>query len=233
MKNDLQDKHVAITGGAGALGSAVVEHLLERGAICHIPNYTPVDTDRFPHQKNPRVEVTDGIDLRDESAVIEYFGSLPALWGSAHIAGGFAMSPIAETSLADFDRMMQMNATTCFLSSREAVRSMRKASVGGRIVNVAAKPALMPVGGMIAYSASKAAVASITQSLGEELKEEGIFVNAIVPSVMNTPANRAGMPDADHGKWPSVDHVASTVAFLLSPANQATRSALVPVYGQT
>ena len=110
---------------------------------------------------------------------------------------------------------------------------MRNTGEGGRIVNVAAKPALIPVGGMVAYSASKAAVASMTQSLGEELASDGIFVNAIVPSVMDTPANRRGMPDADHRQWPSVAAVASTIAFLLSPSNTATRSGLVPVYGRS
>ena len=143
------------------------------------------------------------------------------------------MAPLTDTSLSDFQRMMAMNAATCFLSCREAVRSIRATGNGGRIVNVAAKPALVPTGGMVAYSASKAAVASITQSLGEELASDGIFVNAIVPSVMDTPANRQGMPNADHSQWPSVGDVAATIAFLLSPGNTATRSGLIPVYGRT
>jgi NAD(P)-dependent dehydrogenase (short-subunit alcohol dehydrogenase family) len=85
---------------------------------------------------------------------------------------------------------------------------------------------------MVAYAVSKAAVASITQSLGEELADEGIFVNAIIPSIMNTPANRYGMPDADHSRWPGVSDVAKTVVFLLSAANASTRGGLIPVYGK-
>ena len=143
------------------------------------------------------------------------------------------MAPLTDTSLSDFQRMMAMNAASCFLSCREAVRSIRATGNGGRIVNVAAKPALVPTGGMVAYSASKAAVASMTQSLGEELASENIFVNGIVPSVMDTPANRAAMPNAAHDEWPTVDGVAQSIAFLASPRNQVSRGALVPVYGRS
>ncbi|MBT6897736.1 MAG: SDR family NAD(P)-dependent oxidoreductase, partial [Rhodobacteraceae bacterium] len=118
------------------------------------------------------------------------------------------------------------------LSCREAVRAMRRSEGQGRIVNVAARPALVPTAGMVSYTASKAAVASMTQSLGEELAAESIFVNAVVPSVMNTPANRAAMPDADHSLWPSVNDVAETMVFLLSPTNASTRGGLIPVYGK-
>ena len=104
---------------------------------------------------------------------------------------------------------------------------------GGRLVNVAARPALVPTPGLSAYAASKAAVAAMTQSLAEELKREGIWVNAVVPSTMDTPANRAAMPSADFAAWPSVDDVAETIAFLASPRNRSTRGALVPVYGRS
>ncbi len=233
MSEDFSQKHVVVTGGTGALGTAVVGALVEQGATCHVTCYSERELDQYTYANHDRVHVTSGMDLTQEEVVVNYYASLPALWGSAHIAGGFAMAPLTETSFADFQRMMSMNASTCFLSCREAVRSMRNTGEGGRIVNVAAKPALIPVGGMVAYSASKAAVASMTQSLGEELASDGIFVNAIVPSVMDTPANRRGMPDADHRQWPSVAAVASTIAFLLSPSNTATRSGLVPVYGRS
>ena len=233
MSEDFRDKHVVVTGGTGALGSAVVGALTAQGAICHVTCYSERELDTYPFRNHDKVHVTSGMDLTREETVVDYYASLPPLWGSAHIAGGFAMSPLTETSLADFQRMMSMNASTCFLSCREAVRSMRKTGDGGRIVNVAAKPALVPTGGMVAYSASKAAVASMTQSLGEELASENIFVNGIVPSVMDTPANRQAMPDADHSLWPGVNDVAASIAFLLSPANTATRSGLIPVYGRS
>src|ERR1041385_9255529 len=106
---------------------------------------------------------------------------------------------------------------------------------GGRIVNVAARPGLIPErgAGMVPYTASKAAVAAITQALAAEVAGRGILVNAVAPSIMDTPANRASMPQADHTKWPKVAEVASTIAFLASPENTVTRGGLVPVYGKS
>ncbi len=105
---------------------------------------------------------------------------------------------------------------------------------GGRIVNVAAKVAVQAVGGMIPYSVSKAAVVSLTQSLAEEVAGEGIWVNAVLPSIMDTPVNRKSFPaGTDFSKWPSVEDVAASVVFLASPENRVTRGALVPVYGRS
>jgi NAD(P)-dependent dehydrogenase (short-subunit alcohol dehydrogenase family) len=98
-------------------------------------------------------------------------------------------------------------------------------------VNVAARPALQPAGGMIAYTTSKAAVASLTECLAAELAGEGILCNAIVPSIIDTPANRASMASADFTKWPKPAELAEAIAFLVSPANRLTSGALVPVYG--
>ncbi len=230
--SDFQGRHAVVTGGTGALGSAVVGALLDRGASCHIPVLKDSELARFPFRAHPRVRLATGIDLTDERAAKGFFEGVPSLWASIHVAGGFTMAPLVETSLADFRSMMDMNGATCFLSCREAVRRMRATSPeGGRIVNVAAKPALVPVGGMAAYSASKAAVAGLTQSLAEELKGDRIWVNAVVPSIMDTPANRKAMPDADFARWPKVEEVAQTIVFLASPLNQTTRGALAPVYG--
>ncbi|TVQ31747.1 MAG: SDR family NAD(P)-dependent oxidoreductase [Phycisphaeraceae bacterium] len=237
MNGDFTDRHVVVTGGAGALGGAVVELLLETGAMCHVPCFDRAEYDGFPFTSHDRVRAVAGVDLAKEEACESFFAEPPDLWASIHIAGGFAMAPIAETSLANWRRMMDMNATSCFLSCREAVRKMRASDTGegtgGRIVNVAARPALAPAGGMIAYTTSKAAVASITQCLAEELKSEGIWVNAVVPSIMDTPANREAMPDADHASWASVEDVARTIVFLASPDNRVSSGGLVPVYGRS
>jgi NAD(P)-dependent dehydrogenase (short-subunit alcohol dehydrogenase family) len=180
------------------------------------------------------VRVVAPVDLGDEANVRKFYDSLPALWGSVHAAGGFTAAPIADTSLDDFNEMFKTNVVTCFLCCREAVRRIRATGKdGGRIVNVAAKPALVPTPGMAAYSASKAAVANLTLSLSEELAAERIWVNAVIPSLMDTPANRAAMPKADSSKWPKIEQVAATIAFLASPQNAVTRGALVPVYGQS
>ena len=108
---------------------------------------------------------------------------------------------------------------------------MRRAGGGGRIVNVAARPVLVPTGGMLAYVAAKAGVAAITQALAAELLAENILVNAVVPSIIDTAANRAAMPNADHGSWPTPAQIAQTIAFLSSSENGLTTGTLVPVYG--
>ncbi len=118
------------------------------------------------------------------------------------------------------------------------MRSIRRradapgAAPGGRIINVAARPALVPAGGMLAYTTSKAAVASLTQCLAAEVIGESILVNAVVPSIIDTPANRSSMRDADHASWPKAAEIAEAIAFLASPSNRLTSGALVPVYGR-
>ncbi|MCA9574877.1 MAG: SDR family NAD(P)-dependent oxidoreductase [Polyangiales bacterium] len=227
--SEFEGQHVVVTGGTGALGRSVVGALLTRGAQVHIPVMFPRELEGFPYVK--QVHAVEGVDLRDEASCAAFFGSVEGpLYASIHLAGGFSMAPIEDTSVADYQKLVDLNLTTCFLSCREAVRCM---SGEGRIVNVAAKPALVPTGGLVAYSLTKAAVAGLTLSLAEEVRERGIWVNAVVPSTMNTPANVASMPDADHGAWPTTDDVAATIAFLASPSNRSTRGALVPVYGRT
>ena len=118
--------------------------------------------------------------------------------------------------------------------NRAAALAMRRAGSGGRIVNVAARQALEPRlgGGTVAYTIAKAGVAALTTALGAELARENILVNAVAPSIMDTPATRKSMPDADFSLWPKVEEVAATILFLASPANTVTRGAIVPVYGR-
>jgi NAD(P)-dependent dehydrogenase (short-subunit alcohol dehydrogenase family) len=225
-----RDRHVVVTGGFGALGVPVVQALLDAGASCHVPDRSgsvPAEL-----QGRDRVHAIACIDLADEASVTSLYAALPPLWASIHIVGGFAMAPVTETSLAEFQRMMTMNAATCFLCCREAVRAIRATGQGGRIVNVAARPVLEPAGGMVAYVASKAAVAAITRSLAAELVSDGILVNAVAPSIIDTAANRAAMPDADHDRWPKPDELARAMLYLASPDNALTSGATMPVYGK-
>lgn len=233
-RNDFEGKHVVVTGGTGGLGVFVVTALLERGASIHIPMFESEVPAALPWAKHPRVVATPKMTLDDDAAVTAYYEAIPSLWASIHLVGGFAMAPVADTKKSDLEKMLSLNVVTCFLGCREAVRAIRRSgSEGGRIVNVSAKPAVSPTGGMVAYAASKAAVASITQSLAAEVSGEGIFVNAVLPSIIDTPANRASMPDADFSKWPKATELAESIAFLASPSNALTSGALVPVFGRS
>ena len=172
---------------------------------------------------------------RVEAAVARLYDSVPELWASIHVAGGFAMKPVAQTAKAELMQQLDTNFVTAFLCCRAAVNVMTRTGGGGRIVNVAARPALewRTGSGMAAYTASKAAVAALTVALAEEVAKAGILVNAVAPSTMDTRANRAAMPTADHAAWPKVEEVAASILFLASPENKVTRGAIVPVYGRT
>jgi NAD(P)-dependent dehydrogenase (short-subunit alcohol dehydrogenase family) len=229
-----ENRHVVVTGGTGALGSAVVGALLKSGATCHVPYFVAAEVARFPHRENKRVSLIDGGDLADEAVVARVYAGVPKLWASIHIAGGFAYAPIGETTVATLRRQIDMNFTSCFLCCRAAVAAMAQSPDGGRIVNVAARPALEGRTGanMTAYAASKAAVATLTIALAEEVVGKNILVNAVAPSTLDTPQNRADMPKADHAAWPKLDEVARTILFLASPDNKVTRGGIVPVYGK-
>lgn len=231
---DYRNRHIVVSGGTGALGTAVVSALLERGAVCHVPYLIDAEAQRFAHRGDERVKLAGPLDLTDEPAIARFYGEVPELWASIHIAGGFAMAPIVETDKAALMAQVNMNLVSCFLCCRAAVRAMRPAGQG-RIVNVAARPALEPRSGagMTAYTASKAAVAALTQALAQEVAGDGILVNAVAPSIMDTPANRKDMPKADHALWPKLDEVAAAILSLASPENRVTRGAVVPVYGRS
>jgi NAD(P)-dependent dehydrogenase (short-subunit alcohol dehydrogenase family) len=232
---DYRDRHVVVTGGTGPLGIAVVGALLEAGARCHVPCTSDAKSREFPHRAHPQLRLVTTGSLSDEAAVAGVFDGILSLWASIHIAGGFAAAPVTEIDKAALMQQVDTNFTTSFLCCRAAVRSMKQGSKGGRIVNVAARPALewRHGAGMTAYAASKAAVAALTAALAEEVAKDGILVNAVVPSTMDTPANRKSMPKANFDNWPKVEEVAQTILFLASPENKVTRGALVPVYGRS
>jgi NAD(P)-dependent dehydrogenase (short-subunit alcohol dehydrogenase family) len=172
-------------------------------------------------------------DLADEAMVAKvYEGLWP--WASIHLAGGFAAGTLAETGHGALMRQIDSNLVSCFLCCRAAVNAMLAAGGGGRIVNVASRQALeqRSGAGMAAYTIAKAGVAALTRALAEEVAKQGILVNAVAPSIMDTPANRAAMPKADFDSWPKVEEVAATILFLASPENKVTRGGVVPVYGK-
>ncbi len=228
---DFDNRTVIVTGGTGALGRAVVGALLAAGARCRVPYIVDAEAATFPHQGN--VTLVPGCDLANEAGVAGLYDGISDLWASVHIAGGFAMGAVADTDKSALLHMLNMNFVSCYLCCRAALRGFGAA--GGRIVNVAARPGVEPRlgAGMAAYAASKAAVAAFTQALAAEVAARGILVNAIAPSIIDTPANRAAMPKADHAAWPKPEEIATTIGFLASPANQVTTGAVVPVPGRT
>jgi NAD(P)-dependent dehydrogenase (short-subunit alcohol dehydrogenase family) len=234
---DFRDRHVVITGGAGALGTAVVTALVETGAICHVPCFDDAEAQRFRLREHKHVVLTVTGSLADETSVSRLYQGIAPLWASIHLAGGFAAAPLSKTGVATLRQQIDMNLVSCLLCCRAAVNTMTADTTGGggRIVNVAARAALewRSGAGMAAYTASKAAVAALTVALAEEVAKNGILVNAVAPSIMDTPANRKAMPKADYSAWPKVEEVAATILFLASPENRVTRGAVVPVYGKS
>jgi NAD(P)-dependent dehydrogenase (short-subunit alcohol dehydrogenase family) len=232
MPTPLEGKNVVVTGGTGALGEAVVARFLKAGAVCHVPSRKA--SAKPASWGEGQVKVVAGVDLADEQAVSRFYDAVPDLWASVHLAGGFAMAPIADTSRADFLRMMEMNAASVIVCCRAAVRNIRRTGQGGRIVNVSARPGLDPRkgGGMVAYAASKAAVTAITLALAEELKNDRILVNAVAPSTIDTQANREAMPNADTSKWLSPKAAAEAIAHLASPSNMEINGAVLPLFAR-
>lgn len=232
---DSTGRHVIITGGAGALGTAVVARFLAAGATCHVPTI-----DDGPGSLGlPGARYIPRVDLGQEQAVIDLYANLPALWASVHLAGGFGWNRLEDTKSADVRAQFEMNAMTCLLCCREAVKRMRASTsntsdseFGGRIVNVGSRATLVPSAGMAAYAMAKAAVQALTTQLAEELRDDRILVNAVLPSIIDTPFNRASMPDADFERWPRPAEIAEAILFLACPSNSLTSGALVPVYGR-
>ena len=230
---DFSGKQVVVTGGTGALGSSVVARLLAAGATCTVPYVHEAEAQSFPSRDDPNVTLIAVTDLADETQVVKVYAGLKP-WASIHIAGGFASGKVTETDKKALMAQIDSNLTSCFLCCRAAAKGMLAAG-GGRIVNVAARPALewRSGAGMTAYTVAKAGVAALTVALAEEVAKDGILVNAVAPSIMDTPANRKAMPKANFEAWPKVDEVAATILFLASPDNHVTRGAIVPVYGKS
>ena len=228
----LQGKIVAITGAFGALGSAVVRGLLAEGAIVAAIDRTAAPRDPATlagaHLFGDVDLASDGGAAAALAAVASALGGLDAV---VNIAGGFAWEPLADGQLATWDRMYQMNLRSAVATCQAALPHLF-ARGGGRIVNIGAAAAAKAGAGMGAYAASKAGVARLTEALAEELKDRGITVNAILPSTIDTPANRADMPKADTSRWVQPQQLADVIAFLLSDKASAVTGALLPVTGR-
>jgi NAD(P)-dependent dehydrogenase (short-subunit alcohol dehydrogenase family) len=175
------------------------------------------------------------VDVTSADSVAAWVGAVRARWGRVdvlvNVAGGFKPGkPVAEMDEADLDFMFNLNARSAFLTCRAVIPHML-AQGGGKIVNIGAKAGLAAGRKSTAYAISKAAVLRLTESLSAEVREQNINVNAVIPSTIDTPGNRAGQPTADTSKWVKPEDLAAVVVFLASDAARAVHGAEIPVYG--
>lgn len=221
---------ILVTGAAGVLGQAVIATLVARGEAVAAVDLAPM----IP-AAGQRVSV-GGIDLADATAGAALIAQLTgtsgagSLTGLVNVAGGFLWETVSEGGWASWERMYRINVQTAFEATRLALPALRTSR--GAIVNVSAAATARAGAGMGAYAAAKSAVSRLTEALAAEELTNGVRVNAVMPSVIDTPANRRDMPDADHSRWVSPSEIAEVVAFLLSPAASGVTGALVPVVGR-
>ena len=233
------DRVVLVTGAAGNLGRAVARSFAESGDRLVLVDRSAT---RLPHlfadlADDRRHLLAGAVDLRDPDSVqavvdqaIARLGRLDVL---VHTVGGFlGGKPVHETSLEDWDQMQSVNARSAFVVSRAVLPRMLEQS-SGRILLIAARPGLAGKAGMGAYSAAKAAVLRLTESLSAETREAGINVNCIVPGTIDTPENRQAMPEADFARWVTPESLAGVIVFLASDAARDIHGAAIPVFGQS
>jgi NAD(P)-dependent dehydrogenase (short-subunit alcohol dehydrogenase family) len=213
-------KVVIVTGASGALGRAVVARLKAAGV-------TVAAVDAVASVEIAADLVLGNVDLSDAAAVGAAFDTVFKTFGSisglANVAGGFVWEPILGGEAESWDRMFRTNLLTAALASRAVLPHLLKQ--GGAIVNVGAAGAVDPATGMAPYAASKAGVMALTRSLADEARGKGVRVNAVLPTILDTPTNRRDMPDADPAGWVRPDDAAEVIAFLLSEASVAVNGA--------
>lgn len=226
----LTGKRVVVTGGFGTLGRAVAEVLIRQGARVAL-----IDKAAAPAAVADGALAFGSVDLGSSEAAQHALTcaaqALGGLEGLVNVAGGFRWETVGAGSLQTWDSLYEMNLRTALLASQAALPHLR-ASGQGRIVNVGALASVQAGLGMGAYAASKAGVSRLTEALAEELKDQGVTVNAVLPSILDTPANRADMADADFSRWVQPAQLAEVIAFLLQDAAVAVTGALIPVRGR-
>jgi NAD(P)-dependent dehydrogenase (short-subunit alcohol dehydrogenase family) len=227
---------IVVTGGTGALGSAVVKELLSDGARVVATWVVESERDRIEEELGNagRLELVEA-DLLSEGgagAAVEAAMVEPPLSALAHLVGGFAAGGRCHECPPDeFERMLQLNVMTAFWACRAAIPAMLEGG-GGSIVCVGAKAAVEPFPGAPGYITAKEAVIELVRALAVEYREDGIRANTVLPSVIDTPANREQMPDADHSKWVPPEEIARVIRFLCSTDSNPISGASIPVYGR-
>lgn len=234
-----QPRTALVAGGAGALGGALVALLLERGYRVAVPHRSDEEGARL---RAAHAEALEGgrlrlsrTDVADPDALAALLDVATADWGplwlACSVAGGFAGGTTVEQldDLGVLEGQLRTNLRTAFVTAREGLRHMGPA--GGRVVLVSSRTVRHPAAGQAAYTAAKAGVIALVETLAEELRGSGRTANAVVPRVIDTPANRAAMPDADHARWVPPRAIAEVIAWLAGPEAWPVSGAAIPVYG--
>ncbi|TPV99269.1 MAG: Dihydroanticapsin 7-dehydrogenase [Beijerinckiaceae bacterium] len=227
----MRDKVVVVTGGFGVLGHAVAEAALAAGAYVALPGRE--QKSKIAEQE--RLLVLGGVDLADFAAVRQAIDTVAVRFGKidglANVAGGFRWQTLGDGDLTGWTDQFAMNLLTAATATKAALPYLRASQ--GAIVNVASAPAKKAGAGMGAYAASKAGVLRLTESLAEEEKNAGVRVNAILPTIIDTPRNRADMPKADFSRWVKPEDIAKAILFLLSSDAKAITGAELLIAGRT
>ena len=219
---------VLVAGGTGFLGNAVVRELIGSGYDVAATWVVERERERLEAEPVSLIEA----DLFDADQVGAAISKVDQLEAVINLVGGYSDGPrVHETDPDDFERMLRLNVMPCFLLARAAMPSLIERG-GGAFVGVSARPALRPFAGAAGYISSKAAVLALVQALDAEYKGDGIRCNVILPSVIDTPANREAMPGADYSKWVPPEQIAKVVRFLVSDDSAPTSGAGIPVYGR-
>lgn len=223
---------IVVTGAAGALGRAVIALLCERGWETVGLDLSEQALQETPHDTARDSAFVGGVDLTDENAVQAAFRDIAKdgpICGLVNIAGGFAWETVMDGSAASWDRMFRLNTLTALNASRAVIPFL---PTGGCIVNIGAAATSRAAAGMGAYTASKSGVARMTEALAEECKEKGLRINAVLPSIIDTAANRSDMGEDDADRWVKPQELAEAIAFLLSAAASGITGACIPVTGR-
>ncbi|HIF95582.1 MAG TPA: SDR family NAD(P)-dependent oxidoreductase [Myxococcales bacterium] len=218
-------RSVIVTGGTGALGRRVVEAFLREGARVTVPWFVEAEAEAMPSHDAMVLVEADLTEPDGAAAVVETAGSVDVLVNGV---GGFAAGgPVSDGDIEIWDRLYRMNVRTAVCMTGAAAKAL--SAHGGAVINVASQAALDCPAGIAAYSASKAAIVALTRSLHAEMAASGVRVNAVVPTTIDTPANRAAMPDADFSDWTLPEEIARVMVWLASDSARTVAGGLIPV----
>ena len=230
----MSSKYILITGGTGGLGVGVTPAILAHGAKVTIPYRQENDIKSLQN----KLSATDfekinfvRADLTQENAVEQLVNDLGRVDSLIHLVGGFSMGATHEFSYDDWQHIFNLNLNTTFLVCKYCLRKMREQQYG-RIVTVGSRGALEPAASLAAYSAAKAGVVALTKSIAQETKDLNITANTILPSVIDTPANREAMGEENSDKWVKPESIAELIGFLISEEAKDISGAAIPIYGQ-